>query len=74
MKAMKKYTLTVFCILAGCIFFLSGIWIYFQKSLDRVELGEGEHAASYQRHYLMISNDKIINRIVTNITLNIVFS
>ena len=58
MKAMKKYTLTVFCILAGCIFFLSGIWIYFQKSLDRVELGEGEHAASYQRHYLMISNDK----------------
>ena len=58
MKAMKKFTLTVFCILAGCIFFLSGIWIYFQKSLDRVELGEGEHAASYQRHYLMISNDK----------------
>ena len=45
MKAMKKFTLTVFCILAGCIFFLSGIWIYFQKSLDRVELGEGEHAA-----------------------------
>lgn len=58
MKAMKKFTLTVFCILAGCIFFLSGIWIYFQKSLDRVELGEGEHVASYQRHYLMISNDK----------------
>ena len=59
MKAMKKFTLTVFCILAGCIFFLSGIWIYFQKSLDRVELGEGEHAATaYQRHYLMIANDK----------------
>ena len=36
MKAMKKFTLTVFCILAGCIFFLSGIWIYFQKSLDYV--------------------------------------
>lgn len=55
---MKKYTLTVFCILSGCILFLSGIWIYFQKTLDRVELSEGEHAASYQRHYLMISNDK----------------
>lgn len=55
---MKKFTLTVFGVLAGCIFFLSGIWIYFQKNLDRVELGEGEHAASYQRHYLMISNDK----------------
>ena len=55
---MKKFTLTVFCVLAGCIFFLSGVWIYFQKSLDRVELGEGEHAASYQRHYLMIANDK----------------
>ena len=58
MKIMKKYTLTVFCVLAGCIFFLSGIWIYFQKNLDRVELGEGEYAASYQRHYLMISNEK----------------
>ena len=57
-KIMKKFTLTVFCVLAGCIFFLSGTWIYFQKNLDRVELREGEHAASYQRHYLMISNEK----------------
>ena len=55
---MKKFTLTVFCILAGCIFFLSGIWVYFQKSMDKVDLGEGEYAASYQKHYLMISNDK----------------
>lgn len=55
---MKKITLTVFGILAGCIFFLSGIWIYFQKSMDKVDLGEGEYAASYQKHYLMISNDK----------------
>lgn len=38
--------------------FLSGIWIYFQKNLDRVELGEGERATAYQRHYLMIANDK----------------
>ena len=58
MKAMKKFTLTVFVSWQAASFFLSGIWIYFQKSLDRVELGEGEHAASYQRHYLMISNDK----------------
>ena len=55
---MKKFTLTVFCILAGCIFFLSGIWVYFQKSMDKVDLGEGEYAASYQKHYLMISNDR----------------
>lgn len=58
METMKKSTLTIFCILAGCIFFLSGIWIYFQKNLDRVELGEGERATAYQRHYLMIANDK----------------
>ncbi len=32
MRTMKKSTLTIFCILAGCIFFLSGIWIYFQKN------------------------------------------
>lgn len=55
---MKKFTMSVFCILSGCILFLSGIWIYFQKSLDRVDFSEGEHAVSYQRHYLMISNDK----------------
>ena len=58
METMKKSTLTIFCILAGCIFVLSGIWIYFQKNLDRVELGEGERATAYQRHYLMIANDK----------------
>lgn len=55
---MKKFTLTVFCILSGCIVFLSGVWIYFQRNLDRVELRDGEHAVSYLRHYLMISNDK----------------
>lgn len=55
---MKKITLTIFFILSGCILLLSGIWIYFQKNLDRVELSEGEHAVSYQRHYLLISNDK----------------
>ena len=46
METMKKSTLTIFCILAGCIFVLSGIWIYFQKNLDRVELGEGERATA----------------------------
>ena len=43
---MKKSTLTVFFILTGCLLFLSGIWIYFQKSMDQVDLGEGERAAS----------------------------
>lgn len=55
---MKKSTLTVFFILAGCMLFLSGIWIYFQKNLDQVDLGEGEGAASYAKHYLMISGEE----------------
>lgn len=55
---MKKFTLTVFGILAGCILFLSGIWIYFQRTMDEVDLGEGEYASTYQKHYLMISNNK----------------
>ena len=55
---MKKSTLTVFFILAGCMLFLSGIWIYFQKNLDQVDLGEGEGAASYSKHYLMISGEE----------------
>ena len=43
---MKKSTVTVFLVLAGCMLFLSGIWIYFQKTLDKVDVGEGEGAAS----------------------------
>ena len=55
---MKKSTITVFAILAGCMLFLSGIWIYFQKTLDKVDLGEGEGATGYEKHYLMISGEK----------------
>ena len=55
---MKKSTLTVFFVLAGCMLFLSGIWIYFQKTLDKVDMGEGEGAASYGKHYLMIAGEK----------------
>lgn len=55
---MKKSTLTVFFVLAGCMLFLSGIWIYFQKTLDQVDLGEGEGAAGYEKHYLMISGEE----------------
>ena len=53
---MKKFTLTVFCILAGCIFFLSGIWVYFQKSMDKVDLGEGEYAAKLPKKPMPTSN------------------
>lgn len=55
---MKKSTLTVFFIMVGCMLFLSGIWIYFQKKLDQVDLGEGEGASSYAKHYLMISGEE----------------
>ena len=55
---MKKSTLTVFFILAGCMLFLSGIWIYFQKNLDQIDLGEGEGATGYEKHYLMISGEE----------------
>lgn len=55
---MKKSTLTVFFIIVGCMLFLSGIWIYFQKKLDQVDLGEGEGASSYAKHYLMIAGEE----------------
>ena len=55
---MKKYIFTVFFIVSGCILFLSGTWIYFQKSLEKVDLNEGEKARAYEKHYLMISNDR----------------
>ena len=55
---MKKYIFTVFFIVSGCILFLSGTWIYFQKTLEKVDLNDGEKARAYEKHYLMISNDR----------------
>ena len=55
---MKKYIFTVFFIVSGCSLFLSGTWIYFQKTLEKVDLNEGEKARAYEKHYLMISNDR----------------
>ena len=54
---MKKSTVTVFLILTSCLLLLSGIWIYFQKTLDKVDLGEGEGVTGYEKHYLMISGE-----------------
>ena len=55
---MKKYIFTVFFLVSGCILFLSGTWIYFQKTLEKVDLNDGEKARAYEKHYLMISNDR----------------
>lgn len=55
---MRKYIFTVFFIVSGCILFLSGTWIYFQKTLEKVDLNDGEKARAYEKHYLMISNDR----------------
>lgn len=55
---MKKYIFTVFFIVSGCILFLSGTWIYFQKTLEKVDLNDGEKARAYEKYYLMISNDR----------------
>ena len=55
---MKKYIFTVFFIVSGCILFLSGTWIYFQKTLEKVDLNDGEKVRAYEKYYLMISNDR----------------
>lgn len=55
---MKKFYHNSFCNSGRRMLFLSGIWIYFQKTLDKVDLGEGEGATGYEKHYLMISGEK----------------
>ncbi len=54
---MKKPTMTIFFILAGCALLLSGIWIYFQKMMERVDLAELRNSRAYERHYVLIADD-----------------
>lgn len=54
---MKRMTMTIFYILAGCILLLSGIWIYFRKSMERVDLAESGRNAVYDKHYVLIAGD-----------------
>lgn len=55
---MKKSTLTIFMILAGCMLLLSGIWIYFQKSLEQVDIDKNGKSAVYKKHYVLIADEK----------------
>ncbi len=54
---MKKTTLTIFFILAGCLLLLSGIWIYFQKSLEQVDLDGNGKSTVYKKHYVLIADE-----------------
>jgi ribose transport system substrate-binding protein len=54
---MKKSTLTIFTVMTICVLLLSGIWIYFQKTLDRVEQGDVETSNIYKKHYMIILDD-----------------
>ena len=56
--SMKKSTKTIFFILFCCILLLSGIWIYFQKSMEKVDLdGSGKNTV-YKKHYVLIADDE----------------
>ncbi len=54
---MKRSTTTIFFILALCTLMLSGIWIYFQKKLEQVDLADSVHSTVYDRHYVLIADD-----------------
>ena len=55
---MKNPTMTIFFILAGCALLLSGIWIYFQKMMERVDLAELRNSREYERHYVLIADNE----------------
>lgn len=55
---VKKPTLLICAILSGCALLLSGIWIYFQKNLEQVDMAEGGKGATYDRHYILIADEK----------------
>lgn len=55
---MKKSTKIIFFILSGCILLLCCIWIYFQKSLEQVDLPENGKNTVYKKHYMLIANEK----------------
>lgn len=55
---MKKSTITICIILSGCILLLMGMWIYFQKTLEIVDIDQSGKSTTYKKHYVLISEEK----------------
>lgn len=55
---MKKSTITICIILSGCILLLLGMWIYFQKTLEIVDIDQSGKSTTYKKHYVLISEEK----------------
>ncbi|MDO5423145.1 MAG: substrate-binding domain-containing protein [Eubacteriales bacterium] len=55
---MKKSTRTMFLILSVCMVLLSCIWIYFQRSLDIIELSDSGNGTAYKKHYVLIPDEE----------------
>lgn len=55
---MKNATRVIFIILLGCMVILSGIWIFFQKNMEQVDLEEARKTRTYKKHYVLIADEK----------------
>ncbi len=55
---MKNITRNILIILLGCMVILSGIWIFFQKNMEQVDLEEMGRSKTYKKHYVLIADGK----------------
>jgi ribose transport system substrate-binding protein len=55
---VRKSTQIILVILLGCIVLLSGIWVFFQKNMEQVDLEETRKMRTYKKHYVLIADEK----------------
>lgn len=55
---MRKTTSIILGILLGCGVLLSCIWVYFQKSMEQIDLEEMKKSKTYANHYVLIGDDR----------------
>lgn len=55
---MKNTTRIIFITLLGCVVLLSGIWTFFQKNMEQVDLEETRKSGTYKKHYVLITDER----------------
>lgn len=54
---IKNTTRILLIILLGCVVILSGIWIFFQKSMEQIDLEDTKTNRIYRKHYVLIADE-----------------
>jgi ribose transport system substrate-binding protein len=55
---LRKSTQVILLILLSCVVLLSGIWVFFQKNMEQIDMEETRKMRTYKKHYVLIADEK----------------